>query len=168
MSTGWSREFFIRRFSATTFFVMSYTKIWVHAVICTKRRRPFLKGDAKKKIIEHIKSNALQKGIHIDTINGHHEHLHILLKLKADMSIATAMQLIKGESSFWMNKEKIIDERFEWCIDYYAASVDEASIPRVRNYINNQEIHHGSQTFEQEENDLVKMYDLQQLKDNNS
>ena len=76
------------------------------------------------------------------------------------------MQLIKGESSYWMNKEKIIDERFEWCIDYYAASVDEASIPRVRNYIKNQEVHHGTQTFEQEENDLIKMYDLQQLKDN--
>ncbi len=83
------------------------------------------------------------------------------------MSIATAMQLIKGESSHWMNKEKILNCRFEWCIDYYAASVDESSVSRVRNYIKNQESHHSSKSFDQEEDDLIKMYGLQKIKDPN-
>ena len=39
-------------------------------------------------------------------VYGHTEHLHCLIGLNADMSIAKAMQLIKGESAFWINKNK--------------------------------------------------------------
>ena len=46
-----------------------------------------------------IKENAKKKEIYIDSINGHTEHLHCLFSLNGDMSIAKAMQLIKGESS---------------------------------------------------------------------
>ena len=50
------------------------------------------------------------------------------------------MQLLKGESSFWINKNKLTKEKFEWQDEYFAVSVSESLIDQVRDYIKNQEI----------------------------
>lgn len=98
---------------------MAFVKIWIHAVWGTKNRYPYLGGDIKKKVIEHIVENAKSKQIHIDTINGHTEHLHCLMALNADMSISKAMMLIKGESAFWINKQRLTSSKFDWADEYF-------------------------------------------------
>jgi REP element-mobilizing transposase RayT len=79
---------------------MSYVRIWLHCVWATKNRVPLLTKEKKKLVIEHIKQNAKLKSIYIDSINGHTEHLHCIISLGPDQSIARVMQLIKGEPSF--------------------------------------------------------------------
>jgi hypothetical protein len=49
------------------------------------------------------------------------------------------MQLIKGESSYWINKEQLLNRKFEWQDEYFAVSVSESMLDKVRNYIKNQE-----------------------------
>ncbi|MBK7851680.1 MAG: IS200/IS605 family transposase [Bacteroidetes bacterium] len=139
---------------------MSFVKIMIHAVWGTKNRYPFLTKEIRDKVIQHIKQNAKTKEIYIDRLNGHTEHLHCLMSLNADMSIAKAMQLIKGESAFWINKEKITKRKFEWANEYYAASVSESILGKVRAYIDNQEEHHKKKTFEQEHEEFISKYDI--------
>ena len=115
-----------------------------------KNRHPFLTKEARKKLIKHIRENAKVKNIFIDRINGQTDHLHCLMWLNADMSIAKAMQLIKGESAFWANKEQLTESKFEWANEYYAASVSESALDAVRKYIDNQEEHHKEIPFTQE------------------
>jgi REP element-mobilizing transposase RayT len=136
---------------------MSFTNIWIHSVWGTKYREPLLTKEVKLKIIEHIKSNAYNKKIYIDSINGHLDHLHCLLKLNAGMSIDKVMQLLKGESSFWANKNKICQHRIEWAVDYFAVSIDESRLEQVRNYINNQEEHHKKISFQDEYDEFLKL-----------
>ncbi|MDR7211388.1 type III secretory pathway component EscR [Flavobacterium piscis] len=57
------------------------------------------------------------------------------------------MQLIKGESSFWINKNQLTKEKFEWQDEYFAFSVSESIIDKVRDYIKNQEEHHKRKLF---------------------
>jgi len=45
------------------------------------------------------------------------------------------MQLIKGESSFWINKNNLTKTNFEWADEYYAVSISESHINKVRDYI---------------------------------
>ncbi len=137
---------------------MSYVKIWIHAVWGTKKRYPFLTDKVKSEVIRHIKDNAKIKNIYIDSINGYTEHLHCLHTLNADMSISKAMQLIKGESAFWINKNKITDLKFEWADEYYAVSVSESMLYKVRNYIKNQESHHRKKSYSEEVEVLIKKY----------
>lgn len=132
----------------------------IHAVWGTKNRYPFLTKEIREKVIQHIKQNAKTKGIYIDRLNGHTEHMHCLISLNADMSIAKAMQLIKGESAFWINKEKMTKRKFEWANEYYAASVSESVLGKVRAYIDNQEEHHKKKTFEQEHEEFISKYDI--------
>ena len=138
---------------------MPYVKIIIHAVWGTKNRTPFLSKEIKEKVIEHIRQNAKAKGIYIDRINGHTEHLHVLIGFKANMSISKVMQLIKGESAYWINKVKLTKSKFEWEDEYYAGSISESILPKVRAYIDRQEEHHKKKTFQQEYDEFVSASD---------
>ncbi len=129
---------------------MSYVRLWVHAVWGTKNREHTLTKTVLPLLLNHIRQNAAQKQIHIDTLNGSSDHLHCLLGLNAEMTIARTIQLIKGESAHWMNHEEVIPGRFEWAAEYYAVSVSESGLDAVRRYIRNQEEHHRKKSYNEE------------------
>ena len=129
---------------------MPFIKIWIHLIFSTKNREPLITNAIKSEIIDHIKSNAKDKDIYIDFINGVKDHIHILLSLGSEQNIAKVVQLIKGEPSFWINKNKISKTKFEWQEEYIAISVSESVVQKVRDYIKNQEEHHTIKTFAEE------------------
>jgi len=137
---------------------MSFIKVYVHFVWSTKNRQASLKKDIRQKVFDHIRENAKTKNIYIDFINGDHDHVHCLVSLNDDLSIGKIAQLIKGESSHWINKNKLTKTKFEWQDEYMAIGVDDEKIPIVRNYIANQEEHHKKITFSQEYDKFIKRY----------
>lgn len=139
---------------------MSYVKIWIHAVWGTKNREPIMKKSFRILLFKHIREEAEKKQIYIDFINGIEDHAHCLLLLNAKRSIAETMQLIKGESSHWVNKNKLLSSAFEWADEYFAASVSESMVEKVRNYIKNQVEHHRKKTFTEEWNEFMKRYQV--------
>ena len=143
---------------------MGYVKMWAHLVWATKKREPVLEKNIRKNIFSHIRENALTKNIQIDFINGHVDHVHILLSLNADQTIANTIQLIKGESSYWINKNKLTPQKFEWQDDYFAVSVSESGIDKVRDYIKNQEEHHKKKTFQQEYDEFMERYGFELMR----
>ena len=139
---------------------MPFVKVMIHAVWGTKSRESFLIDEIRSKVNDHIRKNCRSKDIYLDSINGHVDHLHCLFGLNATMSLSKAMQLIKGESAFWINKNELIRHKFEWADEYFAASVSESMLDRVRTYIENQEEHHKKVTFMQEYQELTKSFGL--------
>jgi putative transposase len=136
---------------------MSWISIWVHVVFCTKNREPFLRTlTLRKQIFEHIRQNASQKQIWLDSVNGYEEHVHCLISLGRDQCISDIMHLIKGESSFWINKNKLIHKHFMWQDDYWAVGVSQSKLNSTRLYLFNQENHHGSASFNHEINDFIE------------
>jgi putative transposase len=136
---------------------MSYVKIWIHAVWGTKNRQPILSKEKRNELFLHIKENAKQKEIYIDLINGYTDHVHCLLMLNADMPVSKAIGLVKGESSFWANKQRVFEQKFEWADEYFAASVSDSQIAKVRAYIVNQEEHHKKKSFFEEYSWFLKI-----------
>ena len=137
---------------------MSFIKIYVHYVWSTKNRHPFLTDDIRSNVFQHIKDNARIKNIFIDFINGYTDHIHCLIFLNDDLSIGKIAQLIKGESSHWINKNKLTAAKFEWQDEYLAIGVGDDKIQDVRNYLANQEEHHKKVTFQQEYEQFIKRY----------
>ena len=145
---------------------MPFIKIYIHLVWSTKNRYPFLDSkELRKKVWKHISDNAKEKGIYIDFINGYDDHCHCLISLGVDQTIQKVMQLIKGESSFWINKNKLTSAKFEWQDEYFAVSISQSVIDRVRNYIKNQEEHHNKKTFEHEYDELINIYGFEIFKE---
>ena len=137
---------------------MPFTKVWLHIVWATKNRMPVLTIDMRQKLFAHIKENALSKGLHTDCVNGHVDHVHALISLSPEHSISKVMQLLKGESSFWVNKHGLTKTKLDWQDDYFAVSVSESGVDQVRAYIKNQEVQHQRKTFQQEYNEFITKY----------
>jgi len=113
---------------------MGYIKIWVHLVWTTKNREPILTKEIRLNIFKHIRENAENKGIYID------------------------FMLLKGESSNWINKNEIFRKNFKWQDEYFAVSVSESAVNRVRDYIKNQEEHHRKRSFQEEYSEFMQKY----------
>ena len=64
----------------------------------------------------------------------------------------------QGESSHWINKNKLTSEKFEYQDDYWMVGVSGSHVEAVRRYIRNQEQHHTTITFEQEINKFMNKY----------
>jgi REP element-mobilizing transposase RayT len=144
---------------------MPFVKVYIHFVWSTKNRKPFLDSkELRFKVWNHMRENAKEKGIFIDFVNGHEDHCHCLISLGVDQTIQKVMQLIKGESSFWINKNKLTKEKFEWQDEYFAVSVSESLIDIVRKYIKNQEEHHKKKSFDDEFIDFIVKHGFQKFK----
>ena len=144
---------------------MPWVKVWIHFVWSTKNRIHYLKDEIRQKVFQHIRENAREKGIHLDFINGYTDHIHCLISLGTDQTIEKIMQLIKGESSFWINKNRLCKTKFEWQDEYFAVSVSEANIESVRRYIAKQETHHKTNSFDDEFEGFMKRAGFQRFKD---
>jgi len=130
---------------------MAFVKIWVHAV-----------DSARELICEHIRNNAKLKGFYVDEVNGWFDHLHCLMPLRADWSVAKQMQMIKGESANWVNKNRILQHKLEWADEYFAASVSENKLEAIRNYIRWQKEHHRKISFAEEYAQFLKAFGFSQ------
>jgi REP element-mobilizing transposase RayT len=144
---------------------MSYISILVHCVWTTNRRIPFIKDEIRNEFIFHILETSRSKNIHIDHINGYYEHLHALISLGGQQNISDIMHQIKGESSFWINKNKLTREKFSWQDDFYAVSIGMPQLENLRGYIRNQPIHHIKISWDEELSQLEKEYKIVRIKD---
>ena len=144
---------------------MSYIRIWVHCVWTTKSRIPFLIDKIRDEVISHILENAKSKNIFIDKLNGYDEHLHAIVSLGGTQNTSDIMQKIKGESSYWINKNKLTRLKFEWQDDYYAVSIGMSQLETLRKYIWKQVWHHKELSFEEELNKLIEEYKLERMRD---
>lgn len=137
---------------------MSFVKIWIHAVWSTKKRYKQLDESKRKIIFKHMHENAFEKGILMEVVNGYSDHVHCLFRLRNDQTIGKVIQLIKGESTYWINKQQLTKTKVQWQKEYYAVSVNERGVENVKRYIQNQEEHHRKQSYEEEYDDFIYKY----------
>jgi len=138
---------------------MSWVRVYIHMVFSTKNREPFLNSkELRKQVFQHIKKNAEEKSIWLDCVSGWQEHAHCLISLGKEQSISKVAQLIKGESSFWINQNKLTENKLVWQDDYWAVGVSESHLESVRKYIHGQEEHHSMKYFADEVDEFMKKY----------
>ncbi|GBD86689.1 transposase IS200 like protein [bacterium BMS3Abin03] len=143
---------------------MPYVKIWIHLIFSTKNRAHLISKQLKPQLLKHIKENSIKKNIYIDFLNCVSDHIHLLISLNSKQTISEVVQLIKGESSHWVNKNNLLLNKFEWQDEYIAVSIGHSQVNRVRDYIKNQEEHHRMKTFQEEYDEFVMKYGFEIVK----
>ena len=143
---------------------MSYVKIWLHCVWSTKDRDCTIPLSFRPALLKHFRENSIEKNIVLDYINAHIDHVHCLINLGKQQNLATVMQYLKGESSFWVNSQKILHGHFSWQDDYFAVSVSHSHVDRVRNYIKNQDERHKKISWDEEVELFIKKYGFEQIR----
>lgn len=137
---------------------MPFIRVWIHFIWSTKNREKIISKELKNALLNHIISNAQEKTIWIDSINCISDHIHVLISLNTDQLISKTVMLLKGESSYWVNRNKLTKTKFEWQDEYIAVSVSESNADKVRRYIQNQEEHHRKKSFSEEYDDFMKRH----------
>jgi REP element-mobilizing transposase RayT len=128
----------------------SYLSNLMHCVFSTKERRKLITPEMQQRLWPFIGGIAKENGMKAIAIGGIADHVHILLSLPATMTIAKAMQLIKGGSSKFIH-ESFPDQRaFAWQEGYGAFGVSISHVEETVAYIQRQEEHHRRKTFEEE------------------
>jgi putative transposase len=83
-------------------------------------------------------------------IGGTSDHVHVLLSLPATLSVAKAMQLLKGNSSKWLRETFPRMHSFAWQEGYGAFSIAVSGVDATVAYIRNQAEHHRRRSFGEE------------------
>jgi putative transposase len=143
----------------------SFNKIWIHAIWATKDRLPLIHPMIEIKFHQFIAEQLREQGCPVRIINGMPDHIHCLFLLSPQKSIAEVIKQIKGSSSHFMNQNHLIAEKFAWQTGYAAYSVSESVVDKVFQYIKNQKQHHTKKTFQQEYDEFVKLYGLDNEKE---
>lgn len=126
----------------------SYSSIWIHVIWSTKNREPILNPQLKNEVIQVLQRIAKEHEINIDCVNGIEDHLHFLLRLSTDQSVADVVKTLKGNS--WEHFRNTDANYISWQDGFAAFSVSADKVYAVRKYIHNQVIHHRAKSFSDE------------------
>jgi putative transposase len=94
-------------------------------------------------------------------IGGTSNHIHALLSIQSDISIADALRKWKCLSSGWIHNTFPESAGFAWQNGYGAFSVSQSNVSKVIQYIEGQESHHKKQSFEEEFRALLEKHGVQ-------
>jgi len=140
--------------------VRSYTKIWLHIIWSTHNNEKLLVNkDERKELSSHLYKYSKEKGIYMKLNYVNPDHVHAIINLPTNFNIEEVMKLLKGNSSFWINKR--LNFKFSWARGYGAFSISESVLPKVEYYIKNQEEHHNKMSFSEEYELFLKKYNIQ-------
>jgi REP element-mobilizing transposase RayT len=139
----------------------TYTQIHIQAVFAVQDRQSLIKNEWKEELFKYI-TGIIQNHEHkVLQINGMPDHLHILFGMRPTQSISDLMKQIKQDSSKWINSKDLINGKFSWQAGFGAFSYSKSDLPRVINYIKNQELHHQKLTFQEEYLKLLKEFNVE-------
>jgi putative transposase len=128
----------------------SFSSSLHHCVFATKAREPLLTPKIRERLYPYLGGIAGENGIKALAIGGVADHAHVLLSLPATMSVAKAMQLLKGNSSKWIHETFPELKSFAWQEGYGAFTIGMSGIEETRAYIRKQEEHHRTRTYREE------------------
>jgi len=123
----------------------TYSQIYLHFVFTVKGRQnliPSKHDDELQKYITGIIQNDSQKVL---AINNMPDHVHILVGFSTTMPVADLMEVVKANSSKFINEKGWMPGKFEWQRGYGVFSYSRSQLNDVISYINNQKL--GSMTI---------------------
>ena len=134
----------------------TYTNLLYHLVFSTKHREPLIVPEIQEDLYRYIGGIVRDQGGKLLHAGGMPDHVHLVTRLKADVSVSEMMRLIKANSSKWANEEGRQRTRFEWQVGYAAFSVSASQLEGVARYVDTQEEHHRRRPFKEELMELLR------------
>lgn len=125
----------------------TYTQLYVHCVFAVKFRSGLLQPEWDGRLRAYITAIVQNNGHKMLAINNVADHLHMLVGLNPKQSISDMLRLVKGDSSEWINSERLVPGKFQWQEGFGAFSHSKSQIDAVVKYIQGQVEHHKKVGF---------------------
>jgi REP-associated tyrosine transposase len=136
----------------------SLSKVILHVVFSTKSREPWLDREMRPRMCAYLSTICRDLGAELVRVGGVVDHVHIVTTLPRTISQAQMIERIKKTSSKWI---KSLDPRYRgffWQRGYGAFSVSSSQLAAVLEYVDAQQQHHRTRTFQEEYRDLLRRH----------
>jgi REP element-mobilizing transposase RayT len=128
----------------------SFAALYCHIIFSTKNREQLIAREFQPRLFAYIGGVLRDERMALLAVGGMPDHVHLLVSLARESSVADAVRLIKANSSGWVHKTFPDLQDFAWQSGYGAFSVSASAMPAVKRYLDRQEEHHRTQSFEEE------------------
>ena len=138
----------------------SLSKVILHIIFSTKNREPLARFRCA---ITHacVSGNSLPRPRgRLRAIGGVSDHVHIVTTLPRTLSQAQLVEQIKKTSSKWIKELNASYRGFFWQRGYGVFSVSPSQFEALRQYVNAQQEHHRTRTFQEEYRELLHKHGL--------
>jgi len=136
----------------------SYSNLLIHVVFGTKGRTRSIDATIQPDLWAYMGGIVREMRGTARLINGVQDHVHMLISLPADISLAECLRVVKTNSSRWIHEAFPYHRSFAWQTGYGAFSVSASNEKQVFKYIQDQERHHRRMTFEEEFISLLRKH----------
>lgn len=133
-------------------------RLYYHCIFSTKLRRTTITNDIRSRVYGYIRGVVVEHNATLKAIGGTADHIHLLLELPASLAVADMMRLIKTNSSKWIRESFPAHADFRWQRGYAAFTVSMSRRNDTISYIETQETHHKTRTFEDEYGEFLKRH----------
>lgn len=122
----------------------SRVAVFVHVIWGTWDRLPLLHGAVERGAYRAIEAKCAELGIEIIALGGVEDHVHLLVRMPASLSVADLVKHVKGASSHMVTHRLATDAFFKWQGAYAAFSVSLRHLDTVEAYVVSQKAHHAA------------------------
>lgn len=139
----------------------SYTQLYVQCVFAPKYRAALLQPQWEERLRMYISGIVRNNEHKMIAINNMPDHLHLFVGLNPKQSVSEMMRLIKGDSSEWINKERLTIRKFQWQEGFGAFSYSKSQVSDVVEYIAKQQEHHSKFSFLHEYRTMLERFEIE-------
>jgi REP element-mobilizing transposase RayT len=129
----------------------SFVSLHFHLIFSTKDRAPLISSEVQPRLFEYIGGILRAERSVLEAAGGVEDHVHLLVSLDQQLSVSTALRVIKAGSSRWVRETfPATLSGFAWQAGYGAFTVSHSHREKVRAYLSRQAEHHRTVTFQDE------------------
>jgi putative transposase len=139
----------------------TFTQIHIQAIFAVQNRKSLISKSWEKRLYQYITGVIQNHGHKLLAINGMPDHVHMLFGMRPTQSLSDLMRDIKGDSSLWINENKLVTGKFSWQEGFGAFSYSKSQIPAVARYIENQDLHHKKKSFIEEYKKILQDLEIE-------
>ena len=138
----------------------SLSDILIRLIWSTKDRHPWLVSGIREKAHAFLAGAVRQCDCEAYRVGGVADHVHLAVRLSRTLSVADLVKEVKSASSKWLKEQGSEFDGFYWQQGYGAFSVGMSQKETLLHYINTQEEHHRTRTFQDEYREFLKKYGI--------
>jgi len=139
----------------------SLSQVILHIVFSTKERHPWLDLEIRPRMHAYLATVCRDCDCEAYRVGGTADHVHLAARLSRTISQAELLEVIKKTSSAWIKSQGSQYGGCFWQSGYGSFSIGWSQLEELIRYIDRQEQHHRTQTFEQEYREVLRKYHME-------
>ncbi|MEP7011532.1 MAG: IS200/IS605 family transposase [Acidobacteriota bacterium] len=136
----------------------SLANVVLHLIFSTKDRYAYIGPTIRTPLHAYLATVARNAGCLCDRAGGVADHVHMAIRFSRTITIAALVEELKTSSSKWLKTQSPDLQNFAWQRGYGVFSVGPGDLEALVAYIDNQEEHHRTRTFQEEYRAFLAKY----------